>query len=285
MKIPLHIAEKLLRLCSGESLPASSLRHRFVEELIREGLLERKGRVRKTVEVFNVNALQTYLQNRCGINDLAVYVEAGVKEDVLRSELVVASSDSKSRQVRTFKGFLVNCYSPVEARLNEKPIVIQPPEGTFQFIYDFERFAIPGNVTVIGMENAENFRFVAEQKYLFEHLRPLFVSRYPQNQSRDLRKWLQGIPNRFIYFGDFDFAGIGIYLNEYKKYLMERASFFVPENIEELVRKHGSRERYDVQKKNFGEPEEEEIIRLMDVIHRYKKGLDQEVLINKNIMN
>ena len=45
----------------------------------------------------------------------------------------------------------------------------------------------------------------------------LFVCRYPQ--SNDLIKWLQSIPNRYLHFGDLDFAGINIYLNEFKKYL------------------------------------------------------------------
>ncbi|MCA6071324.1 MAG: hypothetical protein LE168_02900 [Endomicrobium sp.] len=66
-------------------------------------------------------------------------------------------------------------------------------------------------------------------------MRPLFVSRYPQNQSKDLIKWLQSIPNNYLHFGDFDFAGIGIYLNEYKKYLTDKAMFLIPENIEKFI--------------------------------------------------
>lgn len=281
MRIPLHIAEKLLLLCQGEIFQASSLRHPVIEELIAEGLLERTGRVRKTITLYDEKALKTYLQNRCGISDLKAYVEAGLKEDVSRSELVSVSSDSKLRKVRTFKGFLVNSYFPVEAELNGEPIVIHPKEGTFQFIYDFERLKVPGDVIIVGVENPENFRRISSQKYLFGENKSLFVSRYPQSQGRDLIKWLQGIPNKYTHFGDFDFAGIGIYENEYKRYLSKKGSFFIPENIEKLIRKHGNRERYDVQKINFEIPEDEEILKLIAIIHKCKKGLDQEILITE----
>jgi len=35
----------------------------------------------------------------------------------------------------------------------------------------------------------------------------LFVSRYPQTQSKDLLNWLQSIPNPYLHFGDFDLTG------------------------------------------------------------------------------
>ena len=95
-------------------------------------------------------------------------------------------------------------------------------------------------------------------------------------------KWLQSIPNNYVHFGDFDFAGIGIYLHEFKKHLNEKCSFFIPENIEQLIDKFGNKERYDVQKINFdiGKIDDHNLLKLIDTIHKYKKGLDQEVLIN-----
>jgi hypothetical protein len=280
-KIPVHIAEKLLQLAQGEVLPASSVRHDLMEELILEGIVVRKGRIQKRLSIVNSNALQTYLQNRYSINNLQKYIQTLNQENVSRSELVIASSDSKSRKVRTFRGFLVNCYCPIQATINGKQITIDPVEGTFQFIYDFEKFILSPNITIVGIENPENFRYIEKQKYLFNDLNPLFICRYPQNQSKDLRRWLQSIANPYLHFGDFDFAGIGIYLNEYKKYLGNRASFFVPENMDEKIEKHGNKDLYAKQKINFDKDiiTEEKLLKLIKLIHKYKKGLEQEIFV------
>lgn len=283
MKIPVHIAEKLVLLLDGKILPSSSAKHSLIDELVAEGIIERSGRIQKTLRLLSVEALQLYLQNKYSIGSLPEYIRVSTDENVTRGELVAASADSKLRKIRTFKGFLVNCYTPLTATLNDKPFTVHPTEGTFEFIYDFESFTIPSDVTVVGVENPENFRYIQRQQYLFAGITPLFVSRYPQNQSRDLIRWLQSIPNHYLHFGDFDFAGVGIYLNEFKKYLSDRAIFFVPENIDKLIIAFGNQKRYNEQKMNFEIKyiKEDKLLQLIYTIHHYKKGMDQEVLIHK----
>lgn len=282
MKVPVHIAEKLLQLLQGESIPSSLARHSLIDDLVIEGIIEQKGRIKKTLILSNNKALHTYLQNHCSINDLQQYIQISNQKNVLRSDLVAVSSNSKLVKVRTFKGFLVNCYSPIQATLDGKQITINPVNGTFQFIYDFEKFIVSPDITVIGIENPENFRHIDRQKYLFKDIKPLFISRYPQNQSKDLIKWLQSIPNNYLHFGDFDFAGIGIYLNEFNIHLADRTSFFVPDNIEKLIEDFGNKKRYDDQKINFKikSIRQEKLLQLIDIIHKYRKGLDQEIFIN-----
>lgn len=283
MKVPVHIAEKLLQLSQGESIPSSLAKHSLIDDLVLEGIIERKGRIQKSLLLPDKKALHTYLQNNCSINDLHQYIQVSKKEEVTRSELVAATSNSKHTGVRSFKGFLINCYSPIQATLNGKEITLNPVDGTFQFIYDFEKFIVSPDITIVGIENPSNFRHIDKQKYLFNDIKPLFVSRYPQNQSKDLIKWLQQIPNNYLHFGDFDFSGIGIYLNEFKKHLSDRTTFFVPENIDKLISDFGNKKRYDIQKINFEVKaiREEELLQLMDTIHKYRKGLDQEILINE----
>jgi hypothetical protein len=283
-KIPLHIAEKLLLLQQGETLAASSAKHAVIEELIAENIVQKNGRVQKKLSVSNKNSLITYLQNRFVINDLQHYIETLKQEENSRADLIEISGNSKLKQVRTFKGFLVNCYAPIRAKISENEIVINPPTGIFHFIRDFETFEIPQDITIVGVENPENFRHIDRQKYLFENIKPLFVSRYPQNQSKDLLKWLQSIPNKYLHFGDFDLAGVGIYLNEYKKYLPEKATFFVPGNIEKMLEKYGNKELYNNQKPNFNEENvlEENLMHLISLIHTYKKGLEQEIFITNS---
>lgn len=282
MKLPIHIAQKLIQLINGEILSVSAIKHSIIEELVSERIVERTGRIQKKLHLVNVNALKHYLKNKYGIIDLEKYIEVAEKADVQRSELVAISSDSKLKNTRTFKGFLINSYIPIHAKLNGMETILNFSEGTFQFIYDFEDFLPENDITIVGIENAENFRWVEKQQHLFTGIKPLFVSRYPQNQSKDLIKWLQSIPNNYLHFGDFDFAGIGIYLNEYKKHLAVKASLFIPENIESLIEKHGNKSRYNQQKMNFiiENIEEERILSLIKIIHQYKQGLDQELFIS-----
>jgi len=150
----------------------------------------------------------------------------------------------------------------------------------FTYIYDFEQFIPAAEIVIVGVENGENFRYIERQEKLFPLENTLFVSRYPQ--SGDLLRWLQTIPNRYLHFGDFDFAGINIYLNEFKPWIGSRASFFVPDGIEKLIQDYGSRELYDrqcqaaPQRSRLQEPQLEQ---LWDLISRHRKGLEQEVLI------
>ncbi|HUZ61661.1 MAG TPA: hypothetical protein VMU83_22985 [Hanamia sp.] len=280
MKLPIALAEKLLLLAHGEKMASSKMKHPIISDLISEGIIHRPGKINSILQLVNKEQLNLYLINRFAISDLESYIQTLKKEDATRSELISIAADSKLKSIRTFKGFLANSFSPISATLNSKPFTINPAPGTFDFIYDFENFIPEKDIAIVGIENPENFRHIEKQRYLFQNIKPLFVSRYPQNQSKDLIKWLQSIPNKYLHFGDFDFAGIGIYLNEFKKHLGKKAAFFVPENINELIKKFGSKKLYDIQKINFNvkDIDEETLLELIEIIHRNKKGLEQEVL-------
>lgn len=131
------------------------------------------------------------------------------------------------------------------------------------------------------MQNSENFRKLKEQVYLFKDIGPLFISRYPQNQNKDFVKWMKSIPNNYLHFGDFDLARIGIYLNQYRKYFSQRSRFFIREGLDKMLKNSISRKRYNSQKINFiiSRIDEEEILNYINLLHKFKKGLDQERLI------
>jgi hypothetical protein len=96
-------------------------------------------------------------------------------------------------------------------------------------------FRLP-NTIIVGIENAECFASIDKLRYLLPGIHPLFVCRYPQGQGKDLIKWLQSIPNSYLHMGDYDFAGINIYHQEFKKHLGDWATFFIPDNIDWLLR-------------------------------------------------
>ncbi len=282
-KLTISNAEKLLKLFNGETLPSSGFRGELCETLISENIIQKSGRSRQTLNVNNPEALKKFLSRELGINDLAQYIsELKNSETLTRSDLVKISSDTKTIKVRTFKGFLINVLEPMRCILNGKAIVILPTEGLFTFVADFENFTIPDDTIIIGVENAENFRYINSQKYLFNGLKCMFVSRYPQNQINDLRNWLTSIPNKYLHFGDFDFGGLNIFVNEFKKHLGERAQFFVPESLETFFETYGNRNLYYNQQIAFTlDNQDDEVKYVYSLIVKYQKGLEQEVLIKK----
>ena len=269
--------QNLRSLLKKEAIAWSALNAEVRQLLIDEQLLTvSTHRSRKSIYAPNTEALQTFLEQRFeelrGIN----WDSDDFGDATSRSELAAYSGNSKTKEIRSCPGFMVNSYDPIYAKLNGKDIVITPEEGTMVFIADWEHFEIPQEVLVIGIENMENFRRIRGQRYLFPTDRPiLFVSRYPQ--SVDLRNWLQLIPNDYLYFGDFDLAGMRIYETEFFKFFGNRASFFIPIDIESRL-SNGSTERYNTQYAKFKNyaPQDKRLLPLWEMINRYHRCYDQE---------
>ncbi|MGB0868189.1 MAG: DUF7281 domain-containing protein [Flavobacteriales bacterium] len=287
MKLSLKIAKILQRLSRGESIPNHLAKAKLIDDLVSEHILYRKGKHKKSLELISQTSLENYLANQLQINDLNNYIFALEDEDSSRAYFVKITTDSKHSKERAFKGFLVNSYEQIMAELNHESIKINPVKGSFVFIYDYETFKIPNDITVVGVENAKNFSQIHTQKHLFKNIKPLFISRYPQNQNKDFIQWMNSVPNQYLHFGDFDKAGIGIYMNEYKKHLLDQASFFVPETIISDLKSHGNRTRFDVQRINFDidDIQEEKLLELIKLIEVEKKGLDQEFYIDSDFKN
>lgn len=239
---------------------------------------------RKSWRVQDATALMSYLNSVYGIRNPEELLRLAESGDTSRAEQVHTIGDSKFRSTRSFKGFMVSCYQPIEVTLNSKPFTLHPQEGTFTFIYDFDGFAIPEDVMVVGIENPENFRWISRQKVFFkENLSSssplLFVSRYPQTQHGDLIRWLKAIPNRYVHFGDLDLAGIRIYLTEYFCHLGERSSFLIPSDFDQRIAS-GSPDRYNDQLQFASTPLTDTRLQpLINSIHRHHRGYDQEGFI------
>ena len=294
MKITRSLIDKLLRLRSGESLPSSALRGEWVEELLRDGVLVNRSQgSRRTIMAATPEKLELALEGvdeRLGelermrkvMLDAAAVSQSGQETNdgnAFRSEQAAETGNSKLVAVRSCPGFPVNSYEPIPCLLNGQEMEVCPNEGSFLFVADWQQFSIPEDVVVVGIENMENFRLVRQQKALFSELSQngqiLFVSRYPQ--STDLRSWLQTIPNRYVHFGDFDLAGIHIFLTEFRQYLGDRASLLVPADIEQRLER-GSAERYRDQYLRFRKLTTDipSVQRLIDLINLYHRGYDQE---------
>lgn len=283
MKLPLNIAIRLQSMLQGEEILASSMKQTLILKMVDDGVVKSRyiTKTKHRYYIDNKENLENYLSVDFGIRNLSEYIQQLKNPDITRSDAVKVASDSKLRNIRTFKGFLINSLEPVCVKMRQQEITLQPTDGIFHFIHDYESFEIPANITVVGIENAENFRHVNRQQQLFRNITPLFISRYPQN--KDAIRWLKNIPNNYLHFGDLDFAGIRIFMHEYRKHLGDRAKFYIPDNIGYLLKTYGNERLYNTQL--YRQPalvsaDDAELAELIRLMHTNKKGLEQEVFIN-----
>ena len=116
--------------------------------------------------------------------------------------------------------------------------------------------------------------------FLFRAGPPSSSVRFPL--STDLRSWLCSIPNHYIHFGDFDLAGINIFLTEFHAHLGERSSFLIPKDIEQRLANNGTGQRYNAQYQKFKNLATHipALQNLIDAINKYRRGYDQEGYIS-----
>lgn len=269
------ISASIQALIAGEQVAGSRLSSKLLDELIAEGLLSVSTRgSRKSYKARDIEALKRFLLDK---DESYRMLEVNVSDS--RASMAVETGNSKLMKVRSCPGFPVNTYEPITCMLNDEEIVINPPTGSFLFISDWKAFAIPEDVIVVGVENMENFRMIRQQRALFESEigkhRFLFVSRYPQ--STDLPSWLQTIPNGYVHFGDFDLAGVHIFLTEFHQKISHRSSFLIPTDIEKRLQ-NGSQERYDNQFSKYGhlKSDDDRVQHLINLINKYHRCYDQE---------
>lgn len=283
LKLTSALIEKLTQLRDGGTVAASSLRGEWVEVLLRDGVLTSiaqgsRQQLRSAVSPAAFQLALASIDEALGnLDHTRGIVAAG---SASRASQAADTGNSKIRRKRSCPGFPVNTYAPLRCRLCGHEITVNPAEGSFTFVADWESFEIPANAIVVGIENMENFRLVARQRRLMETevsaTAPLlFVSRYPQSQ--DLRKWLQRIPNRYVHFGDFDLAGIRIFITEFQRHLGGRASLLIPADIASRLAR-GSRERYEAQYATLAtlHSSDARLQSLINLIHAHGRCYDQE---------
>lgn len=278
------ISASIQALISGEQVASSKLNSKLLDELMAEGLLLVTTRgSRKSYRARDIEALKRYL-----IDKDENYRMLDVTTADSRASMAVETGNSKLLTIRSCPGFPINSYQSIECSLNSEPFVVNPPEGSFVFIDNWKHFVIPEDVVVVGIENMENFRMIRQQRKLFESLlgnkQLLFASRYPQ--STDLCNWLLTIPNKYVHFGDFDLAGIHIFLTEFHKHLGDRSTYLIPSDIEQRLVK-GSLSRYNEQYDKYHtlQCDIPSLQSLIDMINKHRRGYDQEEYINIEYKN
>lgn len=284
MKLPLNTARSLLQLIEEGELPYSQFNRKLADKLLEDGVLVSSflSRTRRTVRLKSLEYLNNYLFNEFHISDLSAYIQALNNEEAGRADFALTAGDSKLKGGSVFTGFMVNTYDEIYGTLRGERILLKPFPGSFLFINDYQQLSIPDEITVVVIENFENFKLLEKQRRVFPEGKTLFAWRY---QNNALAEWLAKLPNPYLHFGDFDLPGLNIYLKFKEKRKGKVSDFLIPENIEELLQKYGSRERYLKQleyTKNIDFNSHQEISSLAELIHKYQKSLEQEIFISLN---
>lgn len=213
------------------------------------------------------------------LTDLEAALRLAQGEVTSRAEKVVLFGNSKQDGAdRTVKGFTILADRTIEVEYQGRCFVIGPMVGLH--VVDRSSLSIPEKATLVVVENAEclyNLRWIPNVGLKDEDGPFVILCRFPVCEEAKL--WLETIPNRILYFGDFDLAGIRIYETEFKKRLGDRISFIIPDDLEERIRRSGNPELYARQvNERFASTSStsRELNRLIGMLHRMQSSYEQE---------
>ncbi len=288
MKISLKLAEQLKQLSIGKTFSLnvfSDKNKRVIKQLITDGVLFDNKIIRKRKVIYcpDVEKLEKHLIANFEITtNLDEYIEVLKNADSTKSDMVNVSGNSKLKSSTSLDGFLIKSYQDITGKIFDKEFNTKTINGTSLHINDWQNFTVEKSATIVVVENSDNFRFIHQQKKLFNKLKAVFVLRFAN--SKAISQWINKVENNYLHYGDFDLKGIHIYLTEFKQKIKnkQKCSFYIPDNIENMIIEKGNSKRYYDQKenlKNFDFTYHTETMALVNIIEKHKKGLDQEFLI------
>lgn len=280
-ELSMNFLRCLYRLFQGEELKASeisskSLLKKFLDDgLIKERMLSKHRRI---YHCANPQGLSNYLEAQYDLLSLESYIHQKESSESDGAQSLEATKSTKVFRERSLQGFFIKAFgASLFIDQEEIPVV---PDGIELFIHQPEKLKLSPSTLVVGVENPECFVKFKQLRKLFPHRELLVIMRY---MSKSPNKWLKTIPNHYIHFGDFDPAGISIYIHEYRNRLgSDRCAFFIPDNIENMLQQFGATSLYDKQYhqiKNVVPENYPEIQSLIVLMNKYKKGLEQERLL------
>lgn len=284
-KVSIGILRKLKAMSEGETVSAGSNKNEeFLNEMVTSGALKKhhqKSRVKFYCD--SPEDIYAYLRIQYGIFDLVQEIANWQQKNLSRSQVLSANANEKSGSTKPFKGFLIASLVDMEVEIAKKTVHLPAPQGSSLFIHNWETFHIPKKCRVVIVENFENFTALNKQAEHFNTVPSLFIFRfYDRHQS--LINWLQAIDNQVLYFGDWDFGGIKIFVTEFERKLPNRCQFFIPKQLPEwfVDQNKGNRARYQKQLNMISEKHFEHLpkmVQLAKLFHQHYKVLAQEALI------
>ncbi len=279
--LSLSFARCLLRLQNGEMLNSSDIASKeLLKQFCDDGIFQKlpAGARRVNYICSEPMSLHNYLKAQYDIISLENYVSEFETDSSDGERSLFASKSTKTFRGKSLQGFFIRAFHT--ETVVSGVIISSVPQGTELFIHQPEKLKISKNALVVGIENPECFLKFEKLAHLFPQKELVIIMRYLSNSPN---KWLQTITNNYLHFGDFDPAGLHIYIREYRNQLSaSRCSFFIPTNIEKLIDQFGIPTLYDQQihlLKNIDFQLYPEVERLKHLLSKHRKGLEQERLL------
>lgn len=280
-RLPISFARCLIRMLNGNVLKASEITSKpLLKTFLDDGIIVTRaaGGRRHIYLCPNPEPLHNYLLAQYDIVSIESYIRQWDEGESDGQQSLEAVKSTKTLREGGLQGFFIKAFN-TKLNLAREPIPALP-EGVELFVHQPEKLEVSSSALVVGVENPECFVKFHRLRHLFHQEELVVVMRY---MSLSPNRWLGTVSNAYLHFGDFDPSGISIYIHEFRnKLLSERCSFFVPENIEELIKRYGSASLYDKQAfqlQNIKAEDYPEVGVLMRLLHHYGKGLEQERLL------
>jgi len=288
-KLTLTFCNLLKTLLQNEKIPinkfSSGINKTLLQLFTEERVLQVTQQRTKYVYCPNNENLTIFLQS-FGISNLDSYIVFLSKEETTRAEATEIASNSKHKKGRIFNGFFLKTYLQINGKIENQTISLQPAKGTWIYIENYKTLEIEKDITIVGIENSETFTLIENYRNHFANIKPLFLLRYNNNSYIE---WLQNIPNDYLHFGDFDLSGIATYITDFKNKLNNKnCSFYIPDNIEYLIKNSKNRKDYikqlnDKRVVSVDFEKHNEVIDLVKLIEKHKRTIEQENLMKIKI--
>ena len=215
------------------------------------------------------------------IEDLDYFIEEE-NEPKSRDEIAENYSHTKRVESKSFNGLMVSVFDKLEVIYNEKKQYFYPLEGSGLFVHYTSKLQLDDDVIVVGVENPQVVWYINKYKHLFNKEKKYLFLCISEYKTTYQYKWLESFCGEYIHFGDFDLAGINIYLNAIVPKLKKAKShsFLIPDNIYEIIKEKNYMVDYSNQTRylNITSKKDKDLQKLIEFIKNNKITIEQEDL-------
>jgi len=208
------------------------------------------------------------------VAEIDTYIEEMFNNKPSRDRVQKWHNSSKVKNSKSLKGLYVSALSEIDIKIDDETVSIIPNNGLGYFLFYTQSIELFNDTIIVGVENYQVIWFAKKYKQFFDNKKMLFVVINPY-----MLEWIEYLNNEYIHFGDYDLAGINIYLNKIIPRLKKskKYSMFIPENINYLIQEHGDCELYEKQKQYEDLiTNDEQINNLIEIVRDNKKSIEQE---------
>jgi len=218
--VTLNKAKSLLKLKKEGEVPYSSFSKKMIKDLYNDDLIIIKQLNRSQKKIIKKESFD----KRYSEDYLIDFIDAKSNLDLMK-----LNEDTKAKKIENFN-FIINGKCLI--KLNENIVQLPISSGVYLTVDYFP--IIEDNVTIIIVENLKNMKYINYHFIKSENI--IYIYRSNTKIKEFLEKYDK---NKIYYFGDFDLAGLKIYLSEF--YLINKnIEFIIPENIFSLISKFGN---------------------------------------------